>query len=228
MLFSSHRNSLAGHTNLIRQTDCTILLHTAGFPVSGIIERCRLEARQIPELEMLVSDKPCESFPYNKKFEQAKHDPCFVMHTSGSTGLPAPVTCTHWSISTTDWHHCAVPLDGRPSVWGAVFDDRHRNYLAYPSAASSALGAGITDVCFNNITTVLGPPEPVTAHTMDEMIRYGKIDSAGCIPSTLEDLARCPEVLAKLRTLKHISYVGGMVPPSASSSPTKINRLTII
>lgn len=211
MLVSSHRNSLAGHANLIRQSNCKILLRTEGFPVSGILERCRLEDIQIPELATLLNKSPCEVFPFNKTFEEAKHDPCIVMHTSGSTGLPAPVTCTHWSVGTTDWHHLVAPLDGRPSVWGAAFDDRRRNYLAWPITASSGIGAGLTDLCFNNTTTVLGPPEQATAQTLEAMIQYADIDSASCVPATLEDLAKHPKILAKLRALKHISYVGGNI-----------------
>ena len=113
----------------------------------------------------LLNESPSTAFPYNKTFEQARYDPCIVMHTSGSTGLPAPVTCTHWSMSTTDWHHLVPPLNGRPSVWGSFFDERRRNYLAWPIVASAGIAAGITDTCFSNITTVLGPPEQATAKT---------------------------------------------------------------
>ncbi len=213
MLFSSHRNSLAGHSNLIRQTNCIVLLHTAGFPISGILERNRMEALQVPELAALLDDSPCEVFQFNKTFEEAKHDQCFIMHTSGTTGLPAPVACTHWSISSMDRHHLVTPLDGRASVWGAFFDTRRRNYLAWPLSANAGIGAGITDVCFNDATTVLGPSEHGTAEEMIEMLQHGDIDSASCVPAMLEDLSRRPDALEKLRTLKHISYVGSKASP---------------
>lgn len=131
------------------------------------------------------------------------------MHTSGSTGLPAPVTPTHWSISTTDQHHLVAPLDGRPTVWGDLFDARRRNYLGWPISSSSGIGAGITDICFNNITTVLGPPEQTTIETLLAMVRFADVDSASCTPAVLEELARRPDALANLRGLKHIAYVGG-------------------
>jgi acyl-CoA synthetase (AMP-forming)/AMP-acid ligase II len=167
---------------------------------------------QAPELATLLDDSPCEPFPYRKTFEEAKHDPCFVMHTSGSTGLPAPVTCTHWSISTTDQHHLVAPMNGRPTVWGDFFDARRRNYLAWPITSSSGIAAGITDVCFNNITTVLGPPEQTTVEILEAMVRHADIDSASCTPATLEELARRPDALANLGGLKHIAYVGGKLP----------------
>ena len=177
--------------------------------MSGILERCRLDTLQAPELATLLDDTPCEPFPYTKTFGEAKHDPCFVMHTSGSTGLPAPVTTTHWSISTTDQHHLVAPLDGRPTVWGDLFDARRRNYLGWPISSSSGIGAGITDICFNNITTVLGPPEQTTIETLLAMVRFTDVDSASCTPAVLEELARRPDALVNLRGLKHIAYVGG-------------------
>lgn len=94
-------------------------------------------------------------------------------------------------------------------MWGPFFNERRRNYLAYPITASSGIGAGIADICFSNITTVLGPPEQATAKTLEEMVQYADIDSASCVPATLEGLAKHPEILTKLRNLKHISYVGG-------------------
>ncbi|KAF2628558.1 hypothetical protein BU25DRAFT_430857 [Macroventuria anomochaeta] len=179
-------NSDPGHANLIRQTNCTILLYTAGFPVSGIHERSRLEAVRVPELATLLDNFLYESFPYGKTYEEAKYDPCFVMHTSGWTGLPAPVMTF---------------------VLGALCDARRRNYLAWPISSSSEIGAGITDICFNNnITTALGTPEQATAEITDEMIRDADIDLASCVPATLEDLAKHPNVLAKMRGLKHIAY----------------------
>ena len=196
--------------NLVSQTHCNILLHTAGFPVSrNLSEKYQLRTVTVPELDVLLDDTPCEHFPYTKTFQEAKFDPCLVMHTSGSTGLPAPVTCTHWSMSTTDQHHLVAPLNGRPTVWGELFDARHRNYLAWPISSSSGIGAGITDICFNNITTVFGPPEQATVETMEQMIQFAGIDSASCVPATLEELSRRPDAMANMRGLKHIAYVGG-------------------
>lgn len=168
-----------------------------------------MEAVQVPELAILLDDSACAIFPYKKTFEQARHDPCFVLHTSGSTGLPAPVTSTHWSISTPDRHHLVAPLDSRPPVWGGMLDGRRRNYLAWPISSSSGIGAGLTDICFGNTTTVFGPSEQTNAEILGEMIRNADIDSASCTPGTLEELATKPHVLAMLPALKHIVYVGG-------------------
>lgn len=46
-------------------------------------------------------------FPFDRSFEQAEWDPLCVLHTSGSTGLPKPVTVKHVSLSSHlgHFHH---------------------------------------------------------------------------------------------------------------------------
>ncbi|CAO2652023.1 Nn.00g003060.m01.CDS01 [Neocucurbitaria sp. VM-36] len=217
-LFSSYQNSLAAHTELIKQTDCTILLHTAEFPVSSILETNRLESICLPELEYLLSDSTSEPYPYNKTFDEAKHDPCFIVHTSGSTGMPKPVLWTHWSISTPDIHHKVPSLEGRPTLWSSVLNSRKRNYCGWPIFNGSGLGVGLLENCFNNTTTVLGPPHSATADDFNDILEYADIDAASCLPSMLEDIAKRPDVLAKLDRLKLIGYVGGSLSPTAGDA----------
>lgn len=56
--------------------------------------------------------EPVAHYPYKKSFEDAAHDPFIVIHTSGSTGLPKPVTLYHGGLATPDAHHLMPPLDG--------------------------------------------------------------------------------------------------------------------
>ncbi|KAF2182104.1 acetyl-CoA synthetase-like protein [Zopfia rhizophila CBS 207.26] len=215
VLFSSHRNSVAGHADLIRRTDCTILLHTSGFPVSGILEKCRMETLCMPELEYLLDDSLCEYYPYNKSWDEAKNHPCLVVHTSGSTGLPKPVVWPQSQLLTTDSHHLVPPLDGRETLWGPLFDNTRRSFSALPIFHGAGIASGTARALFTNTTIVLGPPGLATADTFDQVLEYANIDAANCMPITLEEVATRPDILAKLSKLKYLAYVGGHISKDA-------------
>jgi acyl-coenzyme A synthetase/AMP-(fatty) acid ligase len=44
----------------------------------------------LPSLQQLLEVRDIEEYPYEKSFAQAKSDPAFVLHTSGSTGNSHP------------------------------------------------------------------------------------------------------------------------------------------
>lgn len=51
-----------------------------------ILEDYQMEKLQIPTLENLLDGRNTPQYAYDKTFDQAKNDPVFVLHTSGSTG----------------------------------------------------------------------------------------------------------------------------------------------
>ncbi len=59
-----------------------------------------------------LATEPAAHYPYTKSFEEAAYDPFIVIHTSGSTGLPKPVTLTHGGLATVDAQHLMPPSNG--------------------------------------------------------------------------------------------------------------------
>ncbi|KAI8943280.1 hypothetical protein NX059_001300 [Plenodomus lindquistii] len=220
--------SLAAHTDLIQRTNCATLLHTSGFPIAAILENNRLQSMCIAELDELLSDTATEPYPYTKTFEEAKHDPCFMVHTSGASGMPKPVLWTHWSLSTLDAHHLVPPLDGRPSLWAPPQALRTRTYCGWPLYNGSGLGAGLMDTCFNNTTCVMGPPQQATLETFLRVIDYANIDSANCLPSLLEEISKHPEALGKLSELHSLSYVVGPLRKDIGDTISQHTHLVVL
>ncbi|KAF2643884.1 acetyl-CoA synthetase-like protein [Massarina eburnea CBS 473.64] len=229
VLFSSHHNSVAGHAHLIQRTDCGIILYSSGFPITRILELCRLESVCMPELDYLLDDTPCQHYPYAKSFEEAKHQPCILLHTSGSTGMPKLVTWTHWMISTMDSQNSVAPLDGRPCLWGeTILQSSGRGFSALPIFHGAGIATAIARVCFSNSSVVLGPPGLATADVFAGVLDRAGFDSANCVPVTLEEIATRPDVLEKVRKLKHITYVGGSLSKAAGDTISQYTQLYAI
>jgi acyl-coenzyme A synthetase/AMP-(fatty) acid ligase len=62
--------------------------------ITGLLEAYPLNVLTIPSLHTLL-DGQAHTYPYTKTFEEGKHDPLVVVHTSGSTGMSKPLIWTH-------------------------------------------------------------------------------------------------------------------------------------
>lgn len=52
-------------------------------PLRALIPTASFDA--VPSLQVMLDSKP-DHYPYAKSFEEARHDPIVVLHSSGSTG----------------------------------------------------------------------------------------------------------------------------------------------
>ena len=71
----------------------------------------------IRTFDQWLAQESVAHYEYEKSFEEAANDPFIVIHTSGSTGLPKPITLRHGGLATSDAHHLMPALNGYdPSV----------------------------------------------------------------------------------------------------------------
>lgn len=56
----------------------------------------------LPGLEELLDAETTEPFPFQKTFEEAVNEPFCITHTSGTTGVPEPISWTHGFIGSLD------------------------------------------------------------------------------------------------------------------------------
>lgn len=71
-----------------------------------------MDVVSVPDLHYFLDAAKVELYKYTKTFETSRDEPLVVLHTSGSTGNPKPVTITHMWCSAIDVLHLDTPQDG--------------------------------------------------------------------------------------------------------------------
>ncbi len=98
--------------SLLNKTNCKTLLSAPETKVDHILEKYAMRHVVIRTFDEWLAQESVPHYPYEKSFEEAAHDPFIVIHTSGSTGLPKPITLYHGGLATTDMHHVMPRSDG--------------------------------------------------------------------------------------------------------------------
>ena len=116
LFLTSPRNSVAAQFNLFERLKCKILLSSAPRPpaVNAISDSQDFRVVEVPSVEYFL-DTHHPQIPFTKTFEEALLDPLFVVHTSGSTGIPKPLIYTHASAATNTKIMSLDPPDGHKS-----------------------------------------------------------------------------------------------------------------
>ena len=212
MLFLSPRNTVDGHLNVLNGVDCNILLSAKHTNVEFITNRREMRTFIVPELEELLDESPVNVYPYGKTFDEARMDPCLVLHTTGSTGLPKPITWPVGVLSTWESWRTIPAVNGYVPT-PELYPQARRAYTAMPFFHTSGLNTGITMALLCGVTLVCGAAHILpNAAYVDDMHQYGNIDASMGAPTIFEELSHDPEALERINKLRYIVVSGGKQP----------------
>ncbi|KAI1500357.1 acetyl-CoA synthetase-like protein [Biscogniauxia marginata] len=128
--------------------------------------------------------------PYilNRSFQDLRQNPFVVMHTSGTTGLPKPITWTHETCAQVlNSKSCETPALLAHLMVGAI---PYGNVVITPVAAAIPTARGVVDA-----------------------LKQTPAQVAVLVPSVVAELARDPRLLDYCAThLETIIYIGGDLP----------------
>jgi len=98
ILFISPRNQVTQNQSMLVGTDCKALFYAQELaPTAQILKErlTRLTIQRVQSLgEILQTSDHTHQYIFEKSFEEARDDPCLILHSSGSTGSSTPFVVT--------------------------------------------------------------------------------------------------------------------------------------
>ncbi|MCJ1245408.1 hypothetical protein MMC30_002612 [Trapelia coarctata] len=226
VFLTSPRNSVAAQISLLERLKCKIMLSPSPRPppVTAILDAHKLRLLEVPTADDLLTEQ-YPVYPFGKTFVEARLDPLFIVHTSGSTGIPKPIVYTHDAAAA---NIKMMSLDPPPG-----FDSQDRMYqgrrvfLTFPPFH----GAYLVTHLFNAVpfgTVMIAPTSGAipSAEGLVEGLKKTPADIAFIVPSIVQELSQSPDLLDYCaKNLEMIIYCGGDLPQAIGDAIASRIRL---
>ncbi|KAA6414504.1 MAG: hypothetical protein FRX48_01253 [Lasallia pustulata] len=209
-LFNSPRNSLQGHVNLFKSTECTTLVTSEPVPpyVAPLLAGYAMRVLRIPGNEELLDGPVFPNYPFEKTLEDAHTEPFVILHTSGSTGLPKPVTLTHGYFAALDAMAWLPAPAGTSSATRKYYNTRMFNAMPAFHAGGCCLILCFT--VFAGTINVLPPSnKPLDASTAILAHKFARAELTFLLPALYEEMSKTPGLLDQLSDMRYAIYSGG-------------------
>ncbi|KAJ5155836.1 NRPS-like enzyme [Penicillium capsulatum] len=216
----SPRNSVVAHVDLLSRLDCTNLITTSPEPpcVSQIQESYPMHQTCLASVINLLDGPAVPDYSYDKSYVDAQKDPIFVLHTSGSTGIPKPLVYTNeFATRLSNAMDLRAP-DGYVSLNDKFRSGRFLTIL--PAFHIAGIGFGLITASFSRSTPILPlPGKPPTTEGFLEAVAHTDADWAFILPVIIDDLSRDPAALAMVASkLQYLCFTGGSLPQAAGET----------
>ncbi|KAB8258604.1 hypothetical protein BDV32DRAFT_68400 [Aspergillus pseudonomiae] len=157
--------------------------------------------------DILNSSNVPEPYPFTKTFAEAENDVAFIIHSSGTTGMPKPVPLTHGFVATLDSVGFLPTPVGRRVA--APNDPTSNNLVLVTTPFFHLMGLyGLTSAIFHNTPFVNLPDKPVSVDLVLDTIRATNPTITLLAPAILEDISQTQAGLNCLGTLNAVIYAG--------------------
>ncbi|KAL9583857.1 MAG: hypothetical protein Q9212_002475, partial [Teloschistes hypoglaucus] len=224
VLLPSPRNNVESTRSLLDKTQCQTLIAPTETRVDHFLTENGPRHLVLESLPDLLSKGDTPLYPYSKTYEEADHDPFVIIHTSGSTGLPKPVTLYHGGLAIVDRQRNLPPYNGRvPKI--QVFGKGDRTFSVLPPFHIAGLWVLANTVYREQISVWPPAGQPPSADLVDDLLSSVQVDICVLPPSIWEELCQSQASLERLRKLKFGGFGGG---PLAQTAGDKISQFTTL
>ncbi|KAL9023247.1 MAG: hypothetical protein Q9196_007318, partial [Gyalolechia fulgens] len=213
LLLISPINAVNDSISLFEATDCRVILAPIvrrSPAVQAIRDVHSMRVLDSPSLEDLLSQR-YSHYPYGKTFAEARKEPLVVLHTSGTTAVPKPITFSHdFAASYIQWSQL-VPPPGYESQVSLAQSNRF--LVSVPFFHAGNLFASLFDAIANQTTVItpLAGAKPSAQVTIDGL-KQTKADGVLLPPYFVEQIAKDRDMLDFVtKNLETVTYGGGDV-----------------
>ncbi|KAK8196824.1 hypothetical protein IWZ00DRAFT_183202 [Phyllosticta capitalensis] len=198
VLFLSTRLHTEAYVSLLQKTNCTKIVASDKFsPVIDSIQSV-YPLRKFPLLDRSLYTKrnPTES-RFQRSTELVKEEDCiaFIVHSSGSTGLPKPIFQTH-----------------RSCLSNYALGSGMRAFVTLPLFHNHGLATTFRGIVANKRTVLYNAELPLTNANLVTAMELADPESFNGVPFALKVLSESEEGISALRKCKLVLFGGSSCP----------------
>ncbi|KAJ5157506.1 acetyl-CoA synthetase-like protein [Penicillium canariense] len=229
--FTSTRNSDEAHVHLLKATNSTKVFfseerHSQILEIQGLCPNVAIF--QIPTVKATLGDeRGLRPYSVAKSYSDAENEIACLIHSSGTTGLPKPVSLTNGFFGAFD----AIPLLSWPTGrQPSLFFQLTNNDLVLATTPFFHLMGLISFflAIFHGVPILIGPDKPLSVEHLVDLINETHPKGAVFPPSILEDMSHSEKALASLKSLQFVSFGGAPLAPDTGDRLRKHTQLISI
>ncbi|KAF7563378.1 hypothetical protein G7046_g730 [Stylonectria norvegica] len=198
VMFLSNRLHTDAYISLLKKTNCHKILVAPNFTstVNDIQQQYELDTFPVPEMSA-YGRPPSSHSRFQRQTELVNEEDCisFVVHSSGSTGLPKPIFQTH-----------------RACLSNYALGSGMRAFVTLPLFHNHGLCTLFRGMVSGKQTSIYSASLPLTNANMVQAMKSAKFESFHCVPYALKVLSETEEGIAQLRTAKLVLFGGSSCP----------------
>lgn len=222
----SPRNPPAVNASLLEQTQCTKLVYSPEVaPIAQKLQELvgSLHCLQFPALDELLTAQSTP-VPYTVDFDQVRREPILILHSSGSTGIPKPVTMTHGSFAVVDNDRNFPSIPGRRNhdltTWD--FPPGSCLYVPFPPFHLAGFFNNVMVPVYTKTVPIFGPPtRPPSGGLVAQILRIQDVRGCFLPPTIAAQLYNEPDGPELLKKLDVLCYAGGPLPEDIGNELVK-------
>ncbi|KAF4201232.1 hypothetical protein CNMCM8927_001880 [Aspergillus lentulus] len=231
IFFPSTRLSNEAYDSVFGATRTKMLLFSPEkhHLVSGLTGPSKsISSLEVPSVtEMLNDNLNVKHYDFASTYEEMEDKTAFIIHSSGTTGMPKSVSLTHGFLGTVDYSAFMPRPSGRsPAFFQDLLstDPHPSNLVLSVTPYFHMMGlVALFESIFHNIPFVTIPDQPLSVNLLIDVIHATHPTATILPPSILEDMSLSQEALECLSTLKFVCYGGA---PLAKQVGDKVSQYT--